>query len=862
MSSSDQPTPPAALAPVWETIPAALANLQQWVLWKFEWDPKRNAWLKVPYYVMGGRRTGDQGSDRDRGRLATLAVARRAFEKAAGTPSAWTGVGFGFLPDDGLIGIDLDKCRDLETGQLSERAAKIVQAFHSFTELSPSGRGLHIYLLGHTQTAKSNDIGVEMFCEKQYFTVTGHHMEGTPLDVVQADEAAVRRMHKTIEEAKALYRPSPPAQAPAAQRSTPGARDGRDDFAYVNGEAMRALHVWVPALFGGREVKSGQGYRLSPKALGRDLQEDLSIKPEGIVDWGVADMGDARQGKRTPVDVVMEWGPGTAKAAEALHWLAQALGIVLEKPGKKNSIKGAAAGLGDVGEAQPPAAEPEADAGGGGDGAPPAKPPKKRKRRDDDGDGGGDGPDGGLVDLYNRLVMHRGRPMDCRENVMYALQLDPTLKGLTRFNDFTRLIERSRLTPWGHPAGEWNDEDDLMLGEYLLREHRLGVKAKGTLRDGVLMAARSCRFNPVVDLIRAKKWDGVDRLDTWLPTVYRLAQRKDQKEAERLAAYVRLIGRCFFMGLVNRAINPGCKFDYMLIIKGEQGLAKSTLFRAIAGPFFTDNGTKVGEKDSLMAQQLAWIVESAELESLNKADSTAIKQYLSVQDDLYRPPYGAQMVKAPRHFVNVGTTNADTFLKDATGDRRFWPLEVFEVFLELLKSMLPQLLAEALVRLERKEQYWPTREEEKTLIFPEQEQFKRLDSWEDVLHEYVNNPVSPKIGKPAGATREFFATTELYEAMGIKADRIDANGNMDERMARAMKVLGFERGRETTGNPRRRGFKRLKLDQDAVAAAEEAAKADPPGVAPSPIDQGAQGAAGLPPGPFSHEGDDDGPIAF
>ncbi|EJE49590.1 putative P-loop ATPase [Acidovorax sp. CF316] len=857
MQSSDQPTPPAALAPVWKTIPAALADRQQWVLWKYEWDVKRSAWLKVPYYVAGGRRTGDQGSDRDRSRLATLPLARRAFEKAAGTASAWTGVGFGFLPDDGLIGIDLDKCRDLETGVLSERAAKIVQAFHSFTEFSPSGRGLHIYLLGKTQTAKSNDIGVEMFCEKQYFTVTGHHMEGTPLDVVQADDAAVRRMHVTIEEAKKKY--NPPAPAPAAQRSTAvGERDGRDDFAYVNGEAMRALHVWVPALFGGREVKSGQGYRLTPKALGRDLQEDLSIKPEGIVDWGVADMGDARQGKRTPVDVVMEWGPGVGKPGEALRWLAQAMGITLDPPKKKNANKGAAAGGQEAADAPAPAGDAAAaEAGGGGDG----KPPKKRRRGGDDSDGGDDDADGGLVELYNRLVMHRGRPMDCRENVMYALQLDPTLKGMAKFNDFTRLIERSRTTPWGHPPGEWNDEDDLMLGEYLLREHRLGVKAKGTLRDGVLMAARSSRFNPVVDLIEAEAWDDVPRLETWLSTVYRLGERKDPAEAERFLKYTRLIGRCFFMGLVNRAIRPGCKFDYMLIIKGEQGLAKSTLFRAIAGPFFTDNGTKVGEKDSLMAQQLAWIVESAELESLNKAESTSIKQYLSVQDDLYRPPYGAQMVKAPRHFVNVGTTNAETFLKDATGDRRFWPLEVFEVFLERLKEMLPQLLAEAMARLDRGEQYWPTREEEKALVFPEHEQFKHTDSWEDMLHEYVNAPTAKKMGVPAGATREFFATTELYEAMGIKADRIDANGNMDGRMGRAMKGLGFERHRESNG-ARRRGFKRLKLDQEAVAAAMEAAKADPPGIAPSPIDQGPPGAMRLPPGPFSHEGDDDGPIPF
>lgn len=818
------PTPPTVEPPVWDAIPARLANAQQWVLWKFEWDTKRSAWLKVPYYVSGGRRTGGQGSDRDRERLATLPVVRRAFERASASAKPYTGIGFGFLPGDGLIGIDLDKCLDPETGQLAERAAKIVQAFHSFTELSPSGKGLHIYLEGHTTTAKSNDIGVEMFCEKQYFTVTGRHYGDTPAEVLQADEGALRRMHATIEEAKKKYQAPAPARAPVAPAAPPsGAATGGDDFAKVNAAAMAALHAWVPALFGGREQVHGQGYRVTSKALGRDLQEDLAIHPTGIKDWGVADMGDRRGGARSPVDLVMEWGPGTSRAVDALKWLAKVLGIELQKPQRAN-VSAPAGGAADAKAPAPAPAvapAPAAPAGGGG------------------GEGGGAGQpaaDDEPGDIYDHLVMHKGRPMDCRENVMYCLLLDPEVKGLVRLNDFTRLIERSRTTPWGHPQGEWNEEDDLMLGEYLLRKYRLSVKAKGTLRDGVTMAARSCRFNPVADRIKAEAWDGEARLETWLPQVYGVEDRP----------YTRLIGKCFFMGLVKRAIQPGCKFDYMLIIKGEQRLTKSSAFRAIADPFFTDNGVKVGEKDSLMAQQLAWIVESAELESMNKADTTAIKQYLSAQEDWYRPPYGAQLIKAPRHFVNVGTTNADTFLKDATGDRRFWPLEVTVVHLAVLRAMVAQLLAEALHRLEQGEQYWPTREEEKALIFPEQEQFKRTDVWEDMLHEYVNAEESKRIGDPAARTREFFPTTELYTALNIKADRIDGAGNMDERIARAMKALGFVRHRETKGQ-RRRGFQRVKPEGQ--------------GVPPPPAVSAPQQAPSLPPGPFNVvDGDDDLPL--
>jgi predicted P-loop ATPase len=406
------------------------------------------------------------------------------------------------------------------------------------------------------------------------------------------------------------------------------------------------------------------------------------------------------------------------------------------------------------------------------------------------------------VDVFTHLVKNRGRPLDCRENVMYCLQLDPVLKDLVKLNDFTHLLERSRSTPWGHTAGEWNEEDDLMLGEYLLRNYSLGIKATSTLRNGVLMAARSAKYNPVLDLIHAEKWDGIERLEHWLTDVYEIQERP----------YTRLIGKCFIMGMVKRALQPGCKFDYMLIIKGEQGLKKSTAFRALAYPYFTDNAIRMGDKDSLMAMQLVWIAESAELESLNKSETTQIKQFLSAQEDLFRPPYGAQLIKAKRHSVNVGTTNAETFLKDATGDRRFWPLEVQLVNEDVLLGMRLQLFAEALHRLNEGERYWPNKDEERDLIFPEQEPFKRTDSWEDILDAYVNRNYY-KDGedktKPLPSEREFFSTVELYDkGLGIKADRIDGAGNMDTRIGNAMRALGFERHRPTAGTERKRGFKR------------------------------------------------------
>lgn len=761
---------PAVPPPVWDNIPPELATRQAWLLWKFEAKPGASKPGKIPYYVAGGRRTGGQGTERDLQRLGTLEVARRAYEKGG-----WSGIGYALLPDDGLIGIDIDGAIDAETGEVSERCQAIIDACASYTEYSPSGRGVHIIVQGTTTINKCNDIGVEMFCGKQFFTFTARRWEGTPASVMPIDEGVLRRLHLTINEAKAQGRDKGKAPAisaapvPAAQ---PGASSG-DDFHRVNEAAMQALQAWVPSLFPSA-IQKGQGYRVTSASLNRQLQEDLSIMPEGIVDFGVADMGDAKQGRRTPVDLVMEHLPA-AKPKEALHWLAQRMGIELSQPKARKP--------------KPPRANVPAPAGGGDD-AHDDTPPDE-----DFDDAVHDG-------VMSQLIKHRGRPMDCRENMLYCLLSDPALQGLVKKNDFTQLIERSRATPWGREAGDWDEEDDLMLGEYVLRTYGLGIKAKTNIRDGVLMAARQNKYNPIVDWIKAETWDGTERLERWITDVYEIEARP----------YTRLIGKCFMMGLVKRAIQPGCKFDYMMIVKGEQGLAKSGAFRVLAYPYYTDNAIRVGDKDSQMAQQLAWIVESAELESLNKSETTLIKQHLSSQEDWYRPPYGASMVKAPRHSVSVGTTNADTFLKDATGDRRFWPLEVFVVHMDRLQSMRAQLLAEALHRLNAGERYWPTREEEKELIFPEQERFRRADPWEDLLDDYVNCPTKGAKDDPFDeirANRDFFTTIEIYDrALNIKADRIDGNGQMDTRIGNGMRALGFERHRESSGR-RRRGFRRL-----------------------------------------------------
>jgi hypothetical protein len=209
--------PPGRPAPNWDAIPPELAQRPQWLLWRFEVKRGQSKPLKVPYWTTGVRRSGVQGSDGDRAKLVTLEQARLAYDQGG-----YSGVGFAFLPGDGLIGIDIDGAIDPETGEVSQRLQAIIEAVASYTEYSPSGRGAHIIAMGETTTNKSNEIGLEIFAGRQYFTCTGHHWPGTPQTVEPIGEEALRRLNITVNDAKARRK-----LAPGVVAAQPGAAELR-----------------------------------------------------------------------------------------------------------------------------------------------------------------------------------------------------------------------------------------------------------------------------------------------------------------------------------------------------------------------------------------------------------------------------------------------------------------------------------------------------------------------------------------------------------------------------------------------------------------------------------------------------------
>lgn len=227
-------------------IPDDLKQRPQWLVWRFEPnpDPKKTKPLKVPYYARTRtKRYGDQGDAADRAKLVTFDVAVAAVDPSK--PNPFSGIGFAFLPGDGLIGIDIDKCIDLDTGEISETADRIIKDCASYTEYSPSRTGVHIIVAGQTETFKSNAIGLEVFCGRQYFTFTGQAYAGMPAAITPIADATLDYMRELVKNA----RRAPPAPATSRPGSPPGQLGWNEERAKVK-SALAMIpnedyHVWI-----------------------------------------------------------------------------------------------------------------------------------------------------------------------------------------------------------------------------------------------------------------------------------------------------------------------------------------------------------------------------------------------------------------------------------------------------------------------------------------------------------------------------------------------------------------------------------------------------------------------------------------
>ena len=241
------------------------------------------------------------------------------------------------------------------------------------------------------------------------------------------------------------------------------------------------------------------------------------------------------------------------------------------------------------------------------------------------------------------------------------------------------------------PRG-WEDVDDLVAMAWL--ERAWGIDASELrVAKAIQLAFKKRQVHPVRDYLKGLAWDGVPRLERWLTTYLGVED----------TPYTQAVGASTLRAAVARILEPGCKVDTMLVLQGQQGVGKSKAIRALCGErWFTDDLAEFGSKDA--AEQLlgAWFVEVAELGAMNRSEVERVKSFVSREVDRFRPAYGRKVVSRPRQCVFIGTTNADTYLRDETGNRRFWPVQVGAVGqldVEALKRDRDQLWAEAVAQV-------------------------------------------------------------------------------------------------------------------------------------------------------------------
>lgn len=338
--------------------------------------------------------------------------------------------------------------------------------------------------------------------------------------------------------------------------------------------------------------------------------------------------------------------------------------------------------------------------------------------------------------------------------------------------------------------------------------------AREDVQEAIDQVAHEKSYHPVRDYLMRLEWDQISRINSLSSTVLDIEQ----------TTLNHAMLRRFMIGAVARVMRPGCKADNVLILHGEQGIRKSTFFAVLAGAgedWFSDSAIDLQNKDSYMALRRCWILEWAELESMQRArDSEAVKSFLSSRIDHFRPPYGRGMISVPRASVIVGTTNKRDFLTDLTGNRRYWILTVRDhINVGALFAQRDQLWAEAVAlyreaftcesckpRLSNndrcdKHKWWLTDDEDASLRRI-QRSYQQEDAWEELVETWINDSTMHITNDgqrlPITMSRVLNGAVKKMPGQWAKGDEI--------RVGRILKRLGYERASKVTTDDGRREY--------------------------------------------------------
>ncbi len=282
-------------------------------------------------------------------------------------------------------------------------------------------------------------------------------------------------------------------------------------------------------------------------------------------------------------------------------------------------------------------------------------------------------------------------------------------------------------------------------------------------------------YHPVQDYLATLQWDGVERLNGWLVDYFGAAD----------TPLNRAFGRKILCAAVRRVVQPGCKFDAMLVLQGAQDLGKSSAIRALCPDpaWFTDQ-LEVGADPKVTIEKTAgsWVVEMPELDGMGKRDTNRVKSFITTTHDRARLAYGRYPETRPRQFVLFGTTNESRYLTDTTGNRRFWIVHVTKADPPGIAAIRDQLWAEA-VASEPDENLWLDDPVLKAAAAEMAREASDFGPWMDLLEHPI----------PEGALK--IEVAHVWRLVGINgADAVNRMTKAHQASMRAaMAGLGFER---------------------------------------------------------------------
>ena len=376
------------------------------------------------------------------------------------------------------------------------------------------------------------------------------------------------------------------------------------------------------------------------------------------------------------------------------------------------------------------------------------------------------------------------KPKKTLRNAINYLYLEDELKGTVKYNEFTGDLEIPRKLPWGKPQDKcWTYTEVILLKYHLAKKVRVEFST-ALLWEALYAAGNRHLYHPIREHIQSFKWDGTERLDTWLSTYCGVSQN----------GYSAAVGRKLIIGMVARIFVPGVKFDYCLILEGAQGIGKSTICAILGGGWYGDIVLDPHARDTIDAIRGKWIVELSEMEVARKADAQALKAFISRTTDRARLAYERTTKDFPRQCVFVGTINPDEmgYLSDNTGNRRFWPVKCEGNFdLAAFKKVRDQLIAEAHQAFKKGEKLYLSGDIVKMAEI-EQNKRKHVDPWQDVVVDWL---------EAEGTEVQELSMQQVYEL--ILGGSIKSISRAEQcRIGRILSDMGWYKARPLRGGSR------------------------------------------------------------